>query len=66
MGVFSVFCGAMEGVVTALEVRRKVCVAPLGLRALKGVVLARGGSLNHAPWAVSWWHSAKERGVATE
>jgi hypothetical protein len=30
-----VFCGALVDVLTALEVRRKVCVAPLGLRALE-------------------------------
>jgi len=42
MGMFSMFCGTVLEVLTALEVRRKVCVAPLGLRALQINVLASG------------------------
>jgi hypothetical protein len=40
--MFSLFCGTVLDVLTALEVRRKVCVAPLGLRALCMDVLASG------------------------
>jgi hypothetical protein len=36
------FCDTVLDVLTALEVRRKVCVAPLGLRALHADVLASG------------------------
>jgi hypothetical protein len=38
----SLFCGTVLDVLTAFEVRRKVCVAPLGLRALYTDVLASG------------------------
>jgi hypothetical protein len=50
--MFSVFCGAVAEVFTALEVRRKVCVAPLGLRALEvEIVSTCSGRSSCAP---SW------------
>jgi hypothetical protein len=53
--MFSLFCGTVLDVLTALEVRRKVCVAPLGLRALDTDVLASGSCSDGecAPGAVS-------------
>jgi hypothetical protein len=45
-----VLCGAVAEVFTALEVRRKVCVAPLGLRALKVEIVSMcAGRLSCAP-----------------
>lgn len=44
------FCGAVADVFTALEVRRKVCVAPLGLRALEVESVSRcAGISSRAP-----------------
>ena len=53
------FWGAAAGVVTAFEVRRKVWVAPLGLRALFGLVLASETSNVHSCAESRWkWHGA--------
>lgn len=55
----SMFWGAAAGVVTAFEVRRKVWVAPLGLRALFALVLASETSNVHSCAESRWkWHGA--------
>lgn len=51
--------GAAEGVVTAFEVRRKVWVAPLGLRALFALMLASETSKVQSCAEPRWkWHGA--------
>ena len=51
------FCGAALEVLTALEVRRKVCVAPLGLRALEVEMVSTDvGVSSRAPgWMRGRW-----------
>ena len=53
------FCGAAVEVLTALEVRRKVCVAPLGLRALEVKMISTdAGVSSRAPEWMRWrWRS---------
>ena len=51
------FWGAAVEVLTALEVRRKVCVAPLGLRALEVEMVSTDvGVSSRAPsWVGGQW-----------